>query len=272
VTRAPAPAKLNLALVVGPAREDGKHRVATVLQRIDLGDRVAIAAAPGLNVTGFAADTLVHDALAALAAAAGVEPRWRATIAKRIPVAAGLGGGSSDAATALRLANDTLGAPLSGERLRALAATLGVDVPFFLADGPQFGRGDGTELEPLDLPQDYWIVLALPNGAAKESTSTVYRSFDERGGAQGWEQRLQVLERALASVRRPRDLAALPPNDLVSSPLAAELLRLGAFRADVSGAGPTVYGLFHHRRNAQAARRALSSASRTWLTVPTWYG
>lgn len=272
MTRAPAPAKLNLALVVGPSRKDGKHEVATVLQRIDLGDRVTIAAAPSLQVTGFAADTLVREALAGLAAAAGVEPGWRATILKRIPVAAGLGGGSSDAATALRLANDTLAVPLPAERLRSLAATLGADVPFFLADGPQLGRGDGSELESLDLPQDYWVVLALPKGTRKHSTASVYRSFDERVGAQGWEQRRDALERALGAVRRPRDLAALPPNDLASSPLAAELLRLGAFRADVSGAGPTVYGLFHHRRRAEAARRALRSVARTWLTVPVWYG
>ena len=272
VTRAPAPAKLNLALVVGPAREDGKHEVATVLQRIDLGDRVSITAAPRLHVDGFAADTLVRDALAALAAAAGVEPRWRATIAKRIPVGAGLGGGSSDAATALRLANDTLATPLPGEHLRALAATVGADVPFFLAAGPQLGREEGARLEPLDLPQDYWIVLALPHGAGKDSTASVYRRFDEREGAQGWEQRREALEQALAGVRRPRDLAALPPNDLASSPVAAELLQLGAFRADVSGAGPTVYGLYHHRRHAETARGALRSAARTWLTVPTWYG
>lgn len=272
MTRAPAPAKLNLALVVGPRRDDGKHEVATVLQRIDLGDRVTIAAAPSLQVTGFAADTLVRDALAALAEEARVEPRWRATILKRIPVAAGLGGGSSDAATALRLANDTLATPLHGERLLALAATLGADVPFFLADGPQLGCGDGSELTPLDLPQDYWVVLALPTGAAKQSTAAVYRSFDERGGAEDWEQRRDALEHALAAVRRPRDLAALPPNDLASSPLAGELLRLGAFRADVSGAGPIVYGLFHHRRRAEAARRTLRGAARTWLTVPVWYG
>jgi len=272
VNRAPAPAKINLALVVGPAREDGKHEIATVLQRIDLGDRVAIAAAPSLRVTGFAADTIVRDALVALAAAAGVEPLWRATITKRIPVAAGLGGGSSDAATALRLANDTLSAPLSGDRLRALAAALGADIPFFLADGPQLGRGDGSDLEPLDLPQDYWIVLALPQGLGKGSTAAVYRRFDERDGAQRWEQRRDALEQALAAVRRPRDLAALPPNDLASSPLATELLLLGAFRADVSGAGPTVYGLFHHRRHAEAARRALLGAAHTWLTVPAWYG
>jgi len=270
--RAPAPAKVNLALVVGPARDDGKHEVATVLQRVDLGDRVAIEPAAALAVTGFPADTLVHRALASLAAAAGVEPRWRAAISKRIPVAAGLGGGSSDAATALRLANETLAQPVPLDELVALAATLGADVPFFLHQGPQLGRGDGSELEPLELPQDYWILLALPHGVLKESTAAVYRRFDERGGAAGWEERRARLGEALAGVRRPRDLAALPPNDLASSPLAAELVRLGAFRADVSGAGPAVYGLFHHRRHAAAARRALRGAARTWLTVPVWYG
>jgi 4-diphosphocytidyl-2-C-methyl-D-erythritol kinase len=272
VNRAPAPAKINLALVVGPARADGKHEVATVLQRVDLGDRVAIAPSDRLVVDGFAGDTIVGAALAALAGAAGVEPRWRATITKRIPLAAGLGGGSSDAATALRLANATLGEPLPPDRLRALAATLGADVPFFLADGPQLGRGDGSELEQLDLPQDYFVVLALPHGACKASTAAVYADFDERDGARGFDDRRPRLESALAAVRRPRDLAALPPNDLASSPLAAELERLGAFRSDVSGAGPTVYGLFHHRRAAQAARSALRRAARTWLTVPAWYG
>lgn len=272
MNRAPAPAKINLALVVGPKRADGKHEVATVLQRVDLGDRVAIAPAPSLEVTGFARDTLVRDALVALAAAAGVEPRWRATIAKRIPVASGLGGGSSDAATALRLANGTLDAPLPPSDLRSLAAGLGADVPFFLCDGPQLGRGDGSELEPLDLPQDYWIVLALPHGAVKESTAAVYERFDARGGAEAWELRREQLDSSLAGVRRPRDLAALPSNDLASSPLADELRRLGAFRADVSGAGPVIYGLFHHRRHAEDARRALRAAARTWLTVPAWYG
>ena len=270
--RAPAPAKINLALVVGPQRGDGKHEVATVLQRIDLADRVAIAPGTALSVTGYSGDTIVRDALLALAAAAGIEPRWTATITKRIPVASGLGGGSSDAATALRLANETLAAPLETDDLRSLAATLGADVPFFLGDGPQLGRGDGSTLEPLALPQDYWIVLVHPNGAAKASTAAVYAAFDERDGGAGWEERCARLDRALAEVRRPRDLAALPPNDLVSSPLTDDLLRRGAFRADVSGAGPTVYGLFHHRPQAEAARRALRSAGTTWLTVPVWYG
>ena len=272
MTRAAAPAKLNLALVVGPARADGKHEVVTVLQRIDLGDRVAVSAAPRLTVDGFAGDTLVRQALEELAAAAGVEPLWRAAITKQIPVAAGLGGGSSDAATALRLANDTLAEPLPPAELHAVAARLGADVPFFLASGPQLGRGDGSELTPLELPQDYWVVMVIPDAVTKESTADVYRRFDERGGARGWEARLEALETALARVARPRELAALPPNDLASSELAADLVRLGAFRAEVTGAGPAVYGLFQHRRHAEAARLALRTSGRTWLTVPVWYG
>ena len=208
--RAPAPAKLNLALVVGSLREDGKHEVATVLQRIDLGDRVAISPAPTLAVDGFGEDTIVRSALERLAGAAGIEPHWRATITKRTPVAAGLGGGSSDAATALRLANESLERPLPAEELRALAASIGSDVPFFLVDGPQLARGDGSELTPLDLPQDYWVVLLLPNGATKESTAAVYRAFAERNGSAGSGERFAALEAALAAVRRPRDLAALP--------------------------------------------------------------
>ena len=88
----------------------------------------------------------------------------------------------------------------------------------------------------------------------------------------------QVMQRPVVGqlrsdeVSRPRDLAALPPNDLASSPLTEELLGNGAFRADVSGAGPIVYGLFHHREQARTAGRELRRHGRTWLTVPAWYG
>jgi len=272
VTRAPATAKLNLALVVGPRRGDGKHEVLTVLQRLDLADRVAIAPAASLRVDGFAGDTLVRAALEALAEATRVEPRWHVRITKRIPVAAGLGGGSSDAATALRLANAALPEPLGADALHAIARDLGSDVPFFLREGPQLGRGDGSDLEPLELPQDYWVLLLQPKGETKASTADVYRRFDEREGADNFEERAADVEEALAAVRRPRDLAALPPNDLARSPLAAELEQLGAFRADVTGAGPTVYGLFHHRRQADAAKRVLATRARGRIAVPAWYG
>jgi 4-diphosphocytidyl-2-C-methyl-D-erythritol kinase len=257
---------------VGPQREDGRHELATVLQRLDLGDRVALTAAPTLRVDGFAGDAIVGRALTLLAEAAAVQPGWAVRLWKRLPVAAGLGGGSSDAATALRLANGTLAAPLPPERLAEVAAQVGADVPFFLASGPQLGEGDGTRLSPLSLPQDYWVVLLLPHGARKPSTASVYEAFDERDGAAGYELRRAELLRALDRVRRPRDLAALPPNDLASSPHAGRLRELGAFRADVTGAGPVVYGLFQHEAAATAARRSLGALGRAWITVPAWYG
>jgi 4-diphosphocytidyl-2-C-methyl-D-erythritol kinase len=267
--RLPATAKINLAHVVGPRRDDGKHEVTTVLQRIDLGDRVSLARGPRLEVRGFEQDTLVRDTLLALARAATVKPNWSVRIDKHIPVAAGLGGGSSDAATALRLANKTLSKPLPADQLDAIAAAIGADVPFFLAQGPQLGTGDGSDLASLGLPQDYWVLLVLPTGARKLATAAVYDAFDR---AAGFEERDAALRTALAKARRSSDLAHLPPNDLAASPLADELRELGAFRADVTGAGPAVYGLFVRRERAEAARRALASRGRTWLTVPAWYG
>jgi 4-diphosphocytidyl-2-C-methyl-D-erythritol kinase len=272
VKRIPAPAKLNLALVVGPRREDGCHEVATVLQRLDLADRIRLEPESTLTVDGFAGDTLVRAALERLGEAAGVGTRWRVRIDKRIPVASGLGGGSSDAASALVLANRTLPQPLEPGALHELAASLGADVPFFLRSGPALGTGTGTDLEPLELPQDFWVVLILPNGAAKRSTADVYAAFDARGGEVGYSDRRAALLEALANVRRPRDLASLPPNDLASSPLTAQVIDQGAFRADVSGAGPTVYGLFMQRAAAARAARALRPLGRIWLTVPAWYG
>ena len=270
--RASAPGKINLALVVGPLRHDGKHELLTVYQRIGLADRIDVEPAEHTRVDGFAEDTLVRDALQLLAAHAAVDQHWHATIEKHVPVAGGLGGGSSDAATALLLANETLAEPLPREELHDVAAELGSDVPFFLVPGPRLGSGDGTMLAPLELPQDFWIVLVLPNGAHKASTASVYAAFDARSGADGWDERRNALLDALDRVTRPRDLAALPANDLASSVVATELTALGAFRADVSGAGPIVYGLFHHEAQAKAAKRACRGVGRTWLTAPAWYG
>jgi 4-diphosphocytidyl-2-C-methyl-D-erythritol kinase len=269
VTRAPAAAKINLSLVVGPVRADGNHEVVTVYQRVALSDRIAVERSPELRVAGFDGDTLVHRALECMANGNGAN--FAARIQKRIPVAAGLGGGSSDAATALRLANALRAEPYPADRLRAFARELGADVPYFLEDGPQLGTGDGAELEPVELPQDYWILLVLPRHAVKTSTERVYADFDARGGELGYKERRVFLLEALARVKRPRDLAALPTNDLASSPLAQELVALGAFRADVSGAGPTVYALFLHGHQARAAQKRMSPEGRTWLTTPAWY-
>jgi 4-diphosphocytidyl-2-C-methyl-D-erythritol kinase len=252
-----AHAKINLALLVGPRRPDGKHEIATVLQRIELADEVDLEASDRTEVEGFAEDTLVKTALRAIGVTA------RARIEKRIPVAAGLGGGSSDAAAALRLANGMLDEPLGPRALHGLAVGLGSDVPFFLREGPQLGRGAGADLAQLELPQDYWVVLVLPTGARKESTKAVYDAFE---GEAGFEERCETLMAALDA----RDLAALPSNDLAASPLADELRAAGAFRADVSGAGPIVYGLFADRSQADEASRLLGSRGATWTTRPAW--
>jgi 4-diphosphocytidyl-2-C-methyl-D-erythritol kinase len=263
---APAPAKINLALVVGPTRPDGLHEVATLLQRIDLADMVSLEPADRLVVEGFAEDTLVRSALAEVAGAAGVEPRWRARLEKRIPVASGLGGGSSDAATALRLACRLLDEPPAPATLQAIAARLGVDVAFFLAEGPQLGSGTGTTLEPVVLRQDYTVLVLLPGGARKLSTAEIYGRFEGEAGFA--ERRAKVLEVAAAGC--DADLTTLPPNDLARSPLASRLIELGAFRAEVSGAGPALYGLFAGREEAERAAAAVSSLGEAWITTPAW--
>lgn len=261
-----APAKINLALVVGPLRDDGKHELTTVYQALELADEVDVEPADETTVEGFD-DTIVRDALALLGGS------WRVRIEKRIPVAAGLGGGSSDAASALRLANSRLAAPLPDDRLHELAARVGADVPFFLRDGPpQLGTGDGTVLEPLDLPLDYAVLLFVPDGESKRSTADVYAAFDERGGAAGFAERAGALHSALSAIERPRDLTTLPPNDLASSLHTDRVRAEGAFRADVSGAGPAVYGLFDDVGDADRARRALGHLGATWVTKPAWYG
>jgi 4-diphosphocytidyl-2-C-methyl-D-erythritol kinase len=274
VNRAPAPAKLNLALVVGPRRDDGLHEVATVLQRLDVCDRIELEPGDGLTVEGFRDDTIVARALTVLADEVGSEPAWRVRIVKEIPVAAGLGGGSADAAAALRLANATLPTPLDSDRLLALAAGVGADVPFFLEPGPKLAQGTGELLAPLDLPQDFWIVVALPRGISKPSTGEVYARYDALGGGPGFEARRDELRRVLGEVRRAEDLALLPANDLAEASgagaLVPELRSAGAFRADVSGAGAAVYGLFLSRADARSAARKLGRRGRVWVAAPVW--
>lgn len=274
MSRVPAPAKINLALLIGPARADGLHEVVTVMQRIDLCDSVTLDPAPALVVEGFGKDTLVRSALEKLAATVGNGAAWRVQLEKRIPLAAGLGGGSADAGAALALANRTLSTPLPDDELADLAAEVGADVPFFLTPGPKLAEGAGERLRALELPQDYWVVVALPRFARKASTGEVYRRFDELGGPDGFDERRQALTDALAAVSRPRDFSAFPPNDLAAAAgrprLADELIEHGAFRADLSGAGPAVYGLFHHRPDAAKAARRLRARARVWLVAPVW--
>lgn len=264
--RGDAPAKVNLALVVGPLRHDRKHEVVTLMQALELADTVEVRRASAVAVGGFADDTIVRAALEALEQECGAA--LAATIIKRVPVAAGLGGGSSDAATTLSLGNQLLGEPVARERLQAIAATLGADVPFFLGSPQQLATADGSTLLPVDLPDDYVILLALPRAERKVSTAAVYARFDERRGAVGFAERRRALLDTLESVERVAHLSRLPPNDLASSPLAPALVDLGAIRADVSGAGPIVYALFSDEQASMRAARAIQPLADTLLTRP----
>jgi 4-diphosphocytidyl-2C-methyl-D-erythritol kinase len=120
------------------------------------------------------------------------------------------------------------------------------------------------------VPRDLPVLLALPNDAIKASTAAVYGAFDERNGAEGFEERRAGLLAALDRLEVTDDLARLPRNDLASSPLGERLEALGAIRADVSGAGPTVYALFADDRAATAAAAAVAADARTWVSRTRW--
>ena len=262
------PAKLNLALVVGPRRADGKHEVVTLLQRLSLVDTVAVRRADSIRVTGFEGDTLVRAALAGLAAVAPGAPCFEARIEKRDPGRSGAGGGSSDAATALWLANHLLDEPLAPERSPSTGHSPRRGRPVLPHGGSAARDRRRDDARAGRVPAGYDVAARASARGDEESTRAVYAAFDDRDGHVGFETRSADLHRTLASLGSPEDLARLPPNDLASSPLAAELRELGAFRADVTGAGPVVYGLFGERQGAQDAADLLTGRAAAWLGSP----
>lgn len=180
----PARAKLNLVLRVVGRRADGYHLLETLFHAIELHDDLWLARGGHgvtLRVTADEPrlavppgdDNLVVRALTRLAAAVGTAPDFVAHLHKRIPHGAGLGGGSSDAATALRLGNELLGAPLTAPQLAALASGLGADVPFFLGPRSQWGRGIGDELRAVEVPPRHFVLLVPPFGCP---TAEVYKN------------------------------------------------------------------------------------------------
>jgi 4-diphosphocytidyl-2-C-methyl-D-erythritol kinase len=181
----PARAKLNLVLRIVGRRADGYHLLETLFHALELHDDVEVALAddgialavtadePSLQVDA-GADNLVVRALTRFATRVGHRGGFRARLHKRIPHGGGLGGGSSDAAAALRLANTLLGAPLAPAELAALATPLGADVPFFLRGGSQWGRGIGDELTAADVAPAHFVLIAPPFGCP---TADVYKSF-----------------------------------------------------------------------------------------------
>jgi 4-diphosphocytidyl-2-C-methyl-D-erythritol kinase len=275
-----AHAKINLDLRVLGTRADGFHELRTVFQAIGLHDTVECVARDGpfaieCDVAGVPLDrgNLVWRA---------AETLWRSArrrgplrdvlirLTKRIPLQAGLGGGSADAAATLLALVKLWKLPVRPSQLTDVAATLGSDVPFFLSGGTALGLGRGDEVYPLtDLPR-HWIVLLVPGFGV--SSADAYRWYDDERDAVGGLNR-----REAQYVPGPwPSRAAQMINDL-EAPIArhhpeidqmrAALRRSGALAAAMTGSGSTVFGLFQRRRDATAAvGRLAGGAWRALLT------
>ncbi|MCW8859412.1 MAG: 4-(cytidine 5'-diphospho)-2-C-methyl-D-erythritol kinase [Deltaproteobacteria bacterium] len=268
-----APAKINLCLHVLGRLKNGYHELAMAMQRVGLYDdiHIRLGPEPGVrvicsgvelpqgeeNIAARAARLLVGDAQSDI----GIDIE----IVKRIPVAAGLGGGSSDAATVLLGLNEMLELDLTNTQLQLLGGQLGADVPFFVFQQPAWATGIGTQLELLPgLPQ---VVYLLINPKISVSTAEVYRSLElTKGGELANLPRFSVVTRA--------DLCAALHNDLESValrryPQIAEikqrLLAEGALGALMSGSGATVFGVFADFAAASAVGEILAAETDWWM-------
>jgi 4-diphosphocytidyl-2-C-methyl-D-erythritol kinase len=288
------PAKVNLQLAVGPVRADGYHDVATVYHAVSLFDEVtaALADRDSVAVTGEGADSvplgdgnLAARAAEALLQAVGRDsrdaPGLAIRITKRIPVAAGLAGGSGDAAAALVACNELWGTGLSQQELCELASGIGSDVAFGLLGGTAIGIGRGEQVTPVLTSGTFHWVLAFANGGL--STADVYAKCDRmRASKEGRQTKGRkvgaasvpdpVLDNALIAALRsgdPAEVGSLLSNDLQSAALSLRPgLRqaltagreLGALGAMVSGSGPTCAFLAKNRRHARDLAAALAGA------------
>ncbi|MBI4495615.1 MAG: 4-(cytidine 5'-diphospho)-2-C-methyl-D-erythritol kinase [Deltaproteobacteria bacterium] len=270
----PSPAKVNLHLQILDRRSDGFHEIQTILQRIDLADEVDVRLqGVGLEVIGegepvpSGLENLAGRAAQAFLEECGIRTGVRIQLKKRIPVAAGLGGGSSNAASVLLLLNELLQAGWGEERLRELGTRIGADVPFFLFPGPAIGRGKGERLEAVELPRPLFFLLAIP--PFRIETVWAYAAYDRA---------LKRKEEAVKIEKFYPTLADLLPvlrNDLQEpvfrrfpqiAGLKQELLARGAAGALMSGSGPVSFGLFAGRGEAEHAERRLKLPA-GWRTV-----
>ena len=274
-----APAKLNLALLVGPVRPDGFHEIASLMVPVTLADRVVVEKTPGAGLDVVSdvapgADNLSAKMTRELEERLGRPFEVRVTIEKRVPAGGGLGGGSSDAAATL-LALERLFALELSQRLRYEAASaVGSDVPFFLWPGPQLAMGRGQVLKDVVLPALH-LVIAMPDIGL--STAAVYRWRDEDAEAtlKDFAPRVRLLSARAQAARTARDVATLVVNDLEPSVCArkdkvGELLErlrgAGALAAAMTGSGAAVFGLFATEAKALAAREAAAPA-RAWYVT-----
>lgn len=275
------PAKVNLHLEVLGRRPDGYHEVRTLLQSIDLFDELTAEIAPDgvieLRVLPSGAVSENADNLVVRAACElqgwGEKRGAKLTLTKRIPVGAGLGGGSADAAGALVLLDWLWGLSLSPAELHRCAAKLGSDVPFFLQGGLGLGVGRGDEVYPLpDLPE-FGIVVAVPD--LHIETSEVYARLQpeltwtlREANVYAFAARLQERLRWESTFNdlQPIVVEGWP----VVADVLADLATTGPLRAAVSGSGAAAYAVYPNRRSAEAAAAAIGK--RWWTHVGTTVG
>jgi 4-diphosphocytidyl-2-C-methyl-D-erythritol kinase len=257
--RIEAPAKLNLCLFLGPRRGDGLHALCSLFEPLTLADAIEVSKAERDEVVcpGVEGENLAARALAALREHGWEAPPLRVEIEKRIPVAAGLGGGSADAAAVLRLAQGAVG------DLEALAAELGADVPSQLVPALALVRGAGERIDRLPAPSSH-AVLLLPDGGGL-STAAVFAEADRLGLGRSEDELVSLaakLREAAGGGASPLSYAGLLANDLEPAALtlrpeigmALDALReTGASPAFMSGSGPTAVGLFPTLARAKSA-------------------
>lgn len=274
----PCPAKINLFLEIRGRRADGFHELGTLFQALETGDTLSAEPCEGLEIAGAEGVTAEPGDNLVLRAARLLRDHYpervppnagiRFTLEKRLPMGAGLGGGSSDAAAALRLANDLWNAGATPAELRALAAELGSDVAFFLSTPTAFAEGRGEELTPAPSPYPFHVVVATPR--CHVDTVGAYRlAAAALGGRYGtrWANFRGRFEREAQNPELYRDLF----NDFETPVLAQfpeirrikdRLQEFSPEKALLTGSGASVFALFREENEAKAALAAIEPMCR----------
>ena len=278
--RIPAYAKVNLSLEVLGRRPDGYHDLATILQTVDLADMVTVAPGQELTVECGAPElsgerNIVWDAAVVLADAAGIEPLARIAIEKRIPVSAGLGGGSADAAAALRGLNVLWGLNLPGEELAAIASTLGSDVPFLLNVGTALGTGRGDVLEHLPTVETMQLLLVAPAESIARKTPTLYGALAEHDFSDGEDTRRlfssEALTRGRVATDRCRNTFTRAALEIFPglSDVWESVASVTRFPPCLSGAGPAFFCMPSDATEQAKVAAALQNTGATAYLIRT---
>lgn len=262
-----APAKLNLRLNVTDRRSDGYHELISIMVPIDLFDLLELTVVPqgitleceGLQVPGDRSN-LVYQAARSFLSRTGIQKGISIKLIKNIPVAAGMGGGSSDAAATLLTLNEIWSRPLSLSGLHDLAIQLGADVPFFLYSRPSLAQGIGEILEPLEEWPKYWYVIVTP--PLKVSTSWVFNHPKLKLTTYEYDNIIAILKSDHFAISRilENDLEKVTAESFpIIEKIKKCLIDAGAEGAIMTGSGPSVFGVFLSLNQAGLAKQYLIS-------------